>query len=131
MLHHCVCSRVGMHDVGGYTYINSHVRARIRLLNTTLLVNKAAVQAKHISLEEFDAIMDVLPSKNARKANLLQTPVAITMLKSMGDGPRTRAIITGLGQEVTRDVCTVVGAVCTREYMPWAGCVCVCVEAEK
>ena len=73
------------------------------MLNTVVLVNKAAVLAtpQLITQQEFDAIMAVL-GRSVRKCNLLPVPVAVSVLKSLGDGVRVRAIIQGIGQEVPR-----------------------------
>ena len=46
-------------------------------------------------------MMAVLP-RSTRKFNLLPVQVCVQVLRNLGDGPRTRAIIVGLGSEPPR-----------------------------
>ena len=71
----------------------------LSMLNTQLQLSKAAVSKGAVTQEEFEQLLAVLPSRSARKLNLIPLPVAVAMLKSMGDGDRVRGILVGLGQQ--------------------------------
>ena len=57
--------------------------------------------AGRVTQAEFDEIITCLGHNQARKCNLIPQRPCVTAIRSLGDGPKVRALITGLGQEVS------------------------------
>ena len=71
------------------------------LLSVVVTCDKRAVSAGTLTAGEFQQLMAVLPSQT-RRVNLIPVRSAVTIARSLGDGPRVRALITALGTELPR-----------------------------
>jgi hypothetical protein len=71
------------------------------LASVVLTCDKRAVSAGTLTAGEFAQLMAVLPSQT-RRVNLIPVRSAVTIAKSLGDGPRVRALITALGTDLPR-----------------------------